>query len=410
MTEHDGQLQEEAAVVQTPEGTQDVVPVAEQVQEAVSAPTQETVSAAEAAPAQEAPPVTADVPVQESVQTTDSDPAIDKAERVKNARRSFSRMGLGLALMGIITFGLSILASVVLSLADDTLLTENTWLAYAIQYGAMYLIGFPVLLAFTLRLPHIKGKDREKKSLGTGMFVAILCVCFLTVVIGAFASTFINNILSDAFGLDVSNLLTDAMLGMEWYTRIILAVVIAPLMEELIFRKLLIDRMRLYGERIAVITSGLMFGLFHGNLSQVVYAALLGFIFGYVYLRTGKLRYTIALHFIINGLSTLQATLLSSLDPEAMQMMLQSDIPDPEKIMSLFSPALVGIALISVLQYGLAIAGIVMFIIHIRKVHFNKAVQELPFGRRFITVWLNPGMLVFLVVVIAEFIMSYMIN
>lgn len=374
MTEHDGQVQEEAVLTQTPEGTQEVP------QEAV--PVQEAVPASEALPAQ----------------------------RVKNARRSFSRMGLGLALMGVITFGLSILATTVLSLADDTLLTENIWLAYVIQYGSMYVIGLPVLLALTLRLPHVKGKDREKKNLGFGMFVAVLCICFLTVVIGAFASTFINNILANAFGLDVSDLLMDAMLGMEWYTRIIIAVIIAPIMEELIFRKLLIDRMRLYGERIAVITSGLMFGLFHGNLSQVVYAALLGFIFGYIYLRTGKLRYTIALHFIINGLSTLQTTLLSSLDPEALQVMMESDMPDPAQILSLISPALIGIGLISILQYALAITGIVMLIIHIRKVHFNKAVQELPFGRRFVTVWLNPGMLLFIVVVVAEFVMSYMVS
>ena len=382
------------------------VPEAEPVPEVEAIP--EPVAEAEAEPVPVPEPVAEPEPAPEPVE--ESEPVMDKAERVKEGRRAFSRMGLGLALMGIITYGLTIAAGTVISLAKPELLTEHPWFAYAIQYGAMYLIGLPVLLIFILRLPHIKRKDREKTSLGVGKFVAILCICFLAVVIGAFASAFINSLLSNAFGLDVSDLLMNAMLGMEWYTRLLVAVIIAPLMEEIIFRKLLIDRMRLYGERIAVITSGLMFGLFHGNLSQVVYAVLLGIIFGYVYLRTGKLRYTIALHFIINGLSTLQTMLLSSLDPDAMQTMLESDLSDMEKITSIISPAIVGISLISVLQYVLAIAGIVMLIIYIRKVHFNKAERELPFGKRFYTVWLNPGMLIFLLVVCVEFALSYILT
>ena len=68
------------------------------------------------------------------------------------------------------------------------------------------------------------------------------------------------------------------------------------ILEEFIFRKMVIDRIWQYGEKIAVVTSALIFALFHINLFQFFYALGIGLIFAYVYLRTGKLRYTIIMH------------------------------------------------------------------------------------------------------------------
>ena len=70
----------------------------------------------------------------------------------------------------------------------------------------------------------------------------------------------------------------------------IIAVLIAPTAEELLFRKLLTERIVKYGELAAVLASGLFFGLFHGNLNQFSYAFLLGLFLGFIYVKTGKLR------------------------------------------------------------------------------------------------------------------------
>ena len=60
--------------------------------------------------------------------------------------------------------------------------------------------------------------------------------------------------------------------------------------------------------------SGLMFGLFHGNLNQFVYAFVLGLCFGFIYVKTGNIRYTIGLHMLddtarTKGKPSLQAQL-----------------------------------------------------------------------------------------------------
>ena len=59
-----------------------------------------------------------------------------------------------------------------------------------------------------------------------------------------------------------------------------------------------------------IVFSALMFGLFHMNLYQFFYAFLLGLVFGYVYLRTRRLRYTVFMHMSINAIGGVTITAL----------------------------------------------------------------------------------------------------
>lgn len=52
--------------------------------------------------------------------------------------------------------------------------------------------------------------------------------------------------------------------------------IIGPIFEEILFRKILIDKTIKYGARISIIISALLFGLFHGNVNQFFYAFLMG--------------------------------------------------------------------------------------------------------------------------------------
>ena len=75
------------------------------------------------------------------------------------------------------------------------------------------------------------------------------------------------------------------------------------------FRKLLYDKIGGYGVRTYVLVGAFLFALFHANLSQLLYAFVLGAVFCYIYAHTGKLRYTILLHVAINTIGTMAATL-----------------------------------------------------------------------------------------------------
>jgi hypothetical protein len=128
---------------------------------------------------------------------------------------------------------------------------------------------------------------------------------------------------------------------------IIVVAILAPIFEELLFRKLIIDRLAPYGQKSAIIVSALLFGLLHGNLSQFIYALLLGIILGHIYCRTGKIRHTIAIHMGFNALAgVFTSWLVSHIDIEKL-----SNLQGTEDMMEYVSENLGYILLLLAMTY-----------------------------------------------------------
>ena len=73
--------------------------------------------------------------------------------------------------------------------------------------------------------------------------------------------------------------------------------VIAPIAEEVVFRWLIYLRLRDYMKMgVAAVISGLIFGIYHGNLVQAVYASILGMVFACFLELTGNLWTSVLLH------------------------------------------------------------------------------------------------------------------
>ena len=83
---------------------------------------------------------------------------------------------------------------------------------------------------------------------------------------------------------------------------VLLATLIAaPIMEELIFRGLCYGRIRQFaGKGMTILLTGLLFGLYHMNLVQFIYASVMGMFFALIYERYRDIRLTIAAHFAAN--------------------------------------------------------------------------------------------------------------
>lgn len=73
--------------------------------------------------------------------------------------------------------------------------------------------------------------------------------------------------------------------------------VIAPLVEEMIFRGAVLQSLRKYGDGFAVFCSALLFGLYHGNFVQMVFAFIAGLVMAYTDLRTNSLLPSLFIHF-----------------------------------------------------------------------------------------------------------------
>lgn len=94
---------------------------------------------------------------------------------------------------------------------------------------------------------------------------------------------------------------------------------LAPLLEEVLFRGAIQGMlMRLFGRpQPAIIVAALIFGVYHMNPVQTVYATLLGIILGWIYYRTGSLLSVIVGHVLNNSLAVVTTLLYSASEEEA---------------------------------------------------------------------------------------------
>ena len=92
-----------------------------------------------------------------------------------------------------------------------------------------------------------------------------------------------------------------------------------PLLEEVLFRGAIQGALMRYFGRPwpAIILSALVFGIFHMNPIQVVYATLLGIVLGWIYYRTGSLLSVIVGHVLNNSLAVATTVAFSATDEQA---------------------------------------------------------------------------------------------
>lgn len=82
---------------------------------------------------------------------------------------------------------------------------------------------------------------------------------------------------------------------------IIATFVIAPIGEELFFRGVIMGYAKHYmPPAIAILFQGVLFGLYHGNIVQGIYACILGCLLGFVAYKADTLLASMILHFSIN--------------------------------------------------------------------------------------------------------------
>ena len=167
----------------------------------------------------------------------------------------------------------------------------------AILYGSVAgsVIGFPVgMLVMKAVLPKFK-REPEKRELTFGEMVMILIMGYGLWGVGAVLGN-----LPSFFGIEMISDYTEGASNTALLVYTLYAVIGAPVLEELVFRKLLLDRTHGYGQVVAVFVTALLFGLIHGNPAQFPLAFMLGLLLGTVYVKTGHVVYTMLMHFLIN--------------------------------------------------------------------------------------------------------------
>lgn len=224
------------------------------------------------------------------------------------AKKQLNLIGLSYSAFAVVVLGLQIVLSTVASLmlSDKLAIGDNRiLLSLLIVAITMDVIGVPGLFLLTKKLPK---EPPVKKKLGVGKYLGGVCFCYFIMIIGALIGMLVQFLLTGSSESPISSIMSNGQL----LPRVLVVGIGAPVFEELAFRKCLIDHLGKYGKVPAVVASGLMFGLFHGNFSQFFFAAFLGFFWGYIYIQTGNILYTISYHMIINSVNSILSNYLDN--------------------------------------------------------------------------------------------------
>lgn len=201
--------------------------------------------------------------------------------------------------------------------------------AGGIGYNALLALNavsaylFPVILLFLLFKDEIKAfiPDKSYKPFrGEALF--LFTAGMTAGMAGSFLTQLINSIMDSIFG---TGEIEDAFSGLkpqnmtEFGVFVFFICIIAPIAEEIIFRNILLKPLRAYGDLTAVLVSGIVFGLYHGNFDQFAYATLLGIFFSAIAVKYNSIIPVTILHALNNLIVTCGSDLNSACEKTSEQ-------------------------------------------------------------------------------------------
>lgn len=302
-------------------------------------------------------------------------------------RRFFSKIGFNYFALGIIVLVLNLFIGLFISIINPNLLSNQTMMTF---FSAIrtYLLPLPIFI-YIMRKTEAKTLEKHKMTVKT--FVICISITMFLMWIGNIMGVIITSGIGSLIQHEVANPINDVINNSGLVANLIIITTIAPIFEELIFRKLLIDRTIKYGGTISVLLSGLLFAFFHGNLNQFFYAFLLGGFFAIIYIKTGQIKYTIGLHMIINFIGSVVSLFVS----QPLMDLANGSVISPTSTF--------GVILYILITLGLTVMGLIYSIKYFDKSRFDGSEKEIILKNPVSTILLNPGIICFIL------LMSYTI-
>ena len=204
-----------------------------------------------------------------------------------------------------VTIGVSIILEVYFSILQLVLRTDS--LISEANLSNISLIIAAIISIFILRTMYKQDIQRGEYLANEAEIdkVSIILIALLAIPLSLGANhlvdfTHIQNI--DTTYQEVEQTFTEA----NFFIQFAAVVIFAPIVEELINRNLVQRRLNKYfSNKVAIIFSAIIFGLSHMNITQFIYAFLLGVVLGMIFDKYRNVWYTIALHLCCNLTSVL---------------------------------------------------------------------------------------------------------
>lgn len=185
---------------------------------------------------------------------------------------------------------------------------ENNSTSFLATVSILSIIVFGIILYFKQKSsknysdkPFVSFGKVKKEELSESfiLFLGMYGITMLWVVLINLLSE--NNLFFQKILESHNNIMGEITSSESFILVFFATAIIAPVIEELFFRGLIYGRLRQAMKPIvAIFISSLLFGIFHGNIVQGVYAFFIGFVLALVYEKTGALWLSIVGHALIN--------------------------------------------------------------------------------------------------------------
>ncbi len=228
------------------------------------------------------------------------DPYAGIVHREKKQLRRLSSIA-GLCVLGF--FGLQIALSVIISvfnlngLYNGNLLFQNT--------TGVFFTAICVFLPFFIAAVLMNQKDRANallfgKPYSNALMVLALPAGFMACMAGNFVTSWLVS-LAESNGVTLKS--PEMPVPSDPFAIVMQIVQVAfvpALVEEYALRGVIMQPLRRFGDRFAIVMSSLVFSLMHGNMVQAPFAFIAGLTIGYFVIATGSIWTGVLIHFANN--------------------------------------------------------------------------------------------------------------
>ncbi|MBE6823844.1 MAG: CPBP family intramembrane metalloprotease [Ruminococcaceae bacterium] len=186
--------------------------------------------------------------------------------------------------------------------AAEAILEDSTFVLILSGFVSLVCFFF-VSLLFCLMTKADLGKVLPLQKTNIKMLYLICTFGLGICMVSNYVSELLLSIF-EMFGIDASinmEFKCEGVLDIVLYY--ITVAVIPALVEEFAFRGVVLNTFRKHSDKLAVLVSGITFGLMHGNFTQIPFATVVGLVLGYIAVKTNSLVPGIIIHFLNNALS-----------------------------------------------------------------------------------------------------------
>jgi len=209
-------------------------------------------------------------------------------------KESYPSVSQSFGIVGIIILSMLVFSPVMI-IIDHLIGKEIAFLVYYI-----FSMGAPFLIINSVRKKKTQsGSNTFDLSLDNFKVVLLITVTIIAIQIG-FISPIVNSMPVPEFMQQMFMELASQNGVLSFIT----LVIAAPILEELIFRGIILDGLlKRYSPVKSIIISSVLFGIVHLNPWQFISAVIIGFFIGWVYYKTRKLSLAILIHMTNNFLA-----------------------------------------------------------------------------------------------------------